>query len=78
MLTTENYYEEHKDLTIEELEVLQNKIENELTHVYHMMSMATLENNKEKFQELNNKSIELHRKLSAVQILINHKETGLI
>lgn len=78
MMSTENYYEEFKNLTIEELEKKQNKIENELTHVYHMISMATLENNKIKFQELNNKSIELHRKLSACQILINHKETGLI
>ena len=77
-MSTENYYYELKDLTIEELNKIQHQCSDKISHLYHDMGTAIAQNDKEKYKNLNNESINIHNKLSAAIILINHKEQGLI
>jgi hypothetical protein len=76
--STEMFYNEHKYLSYEELNERKHKCSNRLSELYHEMSMAIFNNEKEKFNLLNNESINTHNELSAIQIILNHKETGLI
>ena len=76
---TEKYYNEFKDLdlSLEELINQEHKLANDLSTIYHEMSVSIINNNKTTFDILNEKSIELHCKLSAIRILINQKRSDL-
>lgn len=76
--STFNYYEDYKQLTISELEVIKHHCSEKLSMLYHDMSKCISNDDKTKFDLLNNESINVHNELSACTILINHKENGVI
>ena len=77
-ISTAMFYEDLKDLSIEELEMTKHRCSDKLSWLYHEMSGCITKDDKEKFNTLNNESINTHNKLSACIILINHKNEGLI
>ena len=76
---TEKLYYEFRALnySLAELKEKEHKLCNEITDVYHDISIAIIKNDVETFKRLNDKSGDIHCALSAIRILINQKESDL-
>ena len=74
---TEKLYYEFKTLnySLAELKEKEHKLCNDITDVYHDISMAIIRNDSEAFKRLNNLSIDIHCAISAIRILINQMES---
>ena len=77
-MSTAMYYEQMKNLTTSELEVIKTHCSDKLSRLYHDMGHCIGDDDRTKFELLNNESINIHNKLNAAIILINHKDEGLI
>lgn len=77
-ISTKDYYDDMKGLSIEELEEVKHKCSDKISWLYHEMGTTITKDDRERFNFLNNESINVHNRLNAAIILINHKETGLI
>lgn len=77
-MLTKDYYEAYKEFTLDELKSMQHKSADKLSNLYHSMSVAIRSDDEGLFKKFNEESINEHNKLSAIRIVINHKENGLI
>ncbi len=76
---TEKLYYEFKALnySLAELKEKEHKLCDEITNIYHGISIAITRNDLESFKKLNDKRFDVHCALSAVRILINQMESDL-